>query len=276
MRISSRQLTDASQQSMMKSSVETSGWQQRISSGQRYEKASQNSAASGRSVELATRQSRIEYFKGNQTAVENSMSEIDSQITGVRNALATMTEIGVQARNGTMGASGLSALSQRADQTVELIKSLSGASNAAGLPMFADEGITLEIEPGFKLPINMTRTAVFGEGEKGNEAVLAACDSLAATLAKGETPTLEQMTALSTAADTVMSAQVKSGLVLGQIDSSRAVMVANTDAVSSERSALLDTDVLEASTQLASSQTQLEAARNIFTRLSQTGLFNKL
>ena len=133
MRISSRQLLDASQQSMQKSSVDASDWQKRIASTQRYDRASQNSAAAGRSVELGTRQSRIEYYKGNQIAVENAMSEIDSQIVGIRNALGVMSEIGVQARNGTLGADGLSALSQSANQTLELLKSLAGADNACSL-----------------------------------------------------------------------------------------------------------------------------------------------
>jgi flagellin-like hook-associated protein FlgL len=276
MRISSRQLLEASQQSMQKSSVDTATWNQRISSGQRYERASQNPAAAGRAVELATRQSRIDSLKANQNAVENSMSEIDSQITGIRQAIASLTEVGVQARNGALGATGLTALAQNATQTVELLKSLVGVDNAAGTPMFGEVVVELEIEPDFKLPMSLTRTDVLGEGEKGKESVMAACQAIVDALKSGKAPSLDQMTALGTAAATVMAAQVKSGLVLGQIDASRSVMVASTDNVTRERGTLLETDVLEGATELTRSQTQLEAARNIFTRLDATGLFKKL
>lgn len=276
MRISSRQLLDASTQSMQRNSVETATWQKRIASGQRYELASQNPAAAGRAVTLAMHESQIKYFQGNQDAVENSMQELDSQITGIRNAMSSLTELSVQARNAANGAGGLNALAQTAAQTVELIKSLKGADNSMGSPMFAETGITLDIEPGFTLPMNVTRNMVFGEGDKGNETVMKACEDIAKTLADGKAPTLEQMTALDKASATIMQAQVKCGIVLNQVDSSRAVMVANTDAIKKETAALLGTDVLEGSTQLTQAQTQLEAARNIFARIASTGLFNKL
>lgn len=276
MRISSRQLLDASQQAMSKSSVDIANWQTRISSSQRYERASQNPAAAGRAVELATRQSRIDSLKSNQNAAEASMSEIDAQISSMGDAIGVLNEIAVQSQNGALGKAGMSVLWQSAVQTMDLLKSLANADNAGGAPMFADATVKLEIEPQFSLPMNVTRENVFGPGEKGSEEVLLACEAIVQSLAESKAPTLEQMTALKDAATRVMNAQLSTGLVLNQIDSSRNAMLSATDNVSRERSSLLDTDILEGSTELVRSQTQLEAARNVFARLDATGLFKKL
>lgn len=276
MRISSRQLLDASQQAMAKSSVDIANWQTRISSSQRYERASQNPAAAGRAVELATRQSRIDSLKSNQNAAEASMSEIDSQISSMGDAIGVLNEISVQSQNGALGESGIKVLWQSAVQTMDLLKSLANADNAAGAPMFASAAVMLEIEPQFALPMNITREGVLGAGEQGSEEVLVTCEAIVQSLADGKAPTLEQMTALKQAAKTVMEAQLSSGLVLKQIDTSRNAMISATDNVNRERSSLLDTDILEGSTELVRSQTQLEAARNVFARLDATGLFKKL
>ena len=80
MRISSQQLLNASIRAIQDQSVEAMKWQDQISSGKRYNAASQGMVALARGVEIAFDQSKFKMLKANQDFVATRMAMADSQL----------------------------------------------------------------------------------------------------------------------------------------------------------------------------------------------------
>lgn len=78
MRVSSHQLLDAAINSIQKQSVEAMKWQQQISSGKKYVKASEGSVAIARGVEIQFDKSKYAMLKANQDFVATRMALADA------------------------------------------------------------------------------------------------------------------------------------------------------------------------------------------------------
>ncbi|NBW01445.1 MAG: hypothetical protein EBR85_07030 [Betaproteobacteria bacterium] len=121
MRVSSHQLLDAAIRSIQKHSVEAMDWQQQISSGKKYSKASEGTVAIARGVEIQFDKSKYAMLKANQDFVATRMALADSQLGSMHDALSEMQQIGVQARDAAIGKIGLQSLAQRARAAYELL-----------------------------------------------------------------------------------------------------------------------------------------------------------
>lgn len=121
MRVSSHQLLDAAIRSIQKHSVEAMDWQQQISSGKRYAKASDGAVAIARGVEIQFDKSKYAMLKANQDFVATRMALADAQLGGMHDALSEMQQIGVQARDAAIGKIGLQSLAQRARAAYDLL-----------------------------------------------------------------------------------------------------------------------------------------------------------
>ena len=114
MRVSSYQLLDASIDAIQKQSVEAMKWQQQLSTGKKYAKASDGAVAVTRGVEIAFDRSHYEMLKTNQDFVASRMTLADAQLGGMHAALSEMLDIGTQARNTSISQVGLEALAKQA------------------------------------------------------------------------------------------------------------------------------------------------------------------
>ncbi|NDF99220.1 MAG: hypothetical protein EB101_09910, partial [Chitinophagia bacterium] len=114
MRVSSYQLLDASIDAIQKQSAEAMKWQQQLSTGRKYSKASDASVEVTRGVEIAFDRSHYEMLKTNQDFVASRMTLADAQLGGMHSALAEMLDIGTQARNTAISRVGLEALAKQA------------------------------------------------------------------------------------------------------------------------------------------------------------------
>jgi flagellin-like hook-associated protein FlgL len=95
---------------------------------------------------------------------------------------------------------------------------------------------------------------------------------------QGATPT--NSSAVSSGLDAsytqLMQAQQTSGGISKQVDNAQATVVAVRTELIAASSALLDTDMAEATAAFTRSQTLLNAAQAMFARLQQSNLFSKL
>jgi len=107
MRVSSHQLLDAAINSIQKQSVEAMKWQQQISSGKKYVKASEGAVAIARGVEIQFDKSKYAMLKANQDFVATRMALADAQLGSMHDALSEMQQMGVQARDAAIGKIGL-------------------------------------------------------------------------------------------------------------------------------------------------------------------------
>ena len=119
MRVSSYQLLDAGIKSIQQQSVEAMKWQQQISSGNKYAKASDGAVAVARGVEIQFDQSKYNMLKANQDFVATRMALADAQLGAMHEVLADMQQMSVQARDAAIGKVGLQGLAQRARAAYE-------------------------------------------------------------------------------------------------------------------------------------------------------------
>lgn len=114
MRVSSHQLLQAGIDSIQQQSVEAMNWQRQISSGKRYNKASEGAVAITRGVEVQFDKSKYNMLKANQDFVATRMALADAQLGSMGEVMADMQRMATQAQNPAIGKIGLQSLAQEA------------------------------------------------------------------------------------------------------------------------------------------------------------------
>ena len=116
--------------SMQRHASDAINYQQQISTGNKYSKASQNATALARGVEIQFDKSRYEMLRSNQDFISTRMALADSQLGSVHDVLSSMQEIAVRARGPALGVPGLAAVAQQARQNYEHLKDLAVAMDS--------------------------------------------------------------------------------------------------------------------------------------------------
>ena len=127
MRVSSNQVLSTGVNSMMKHASDTMRYQQQISTGNRFSRASQDATAMSRGVEIQFDKSRYDMLKKNQDFISSRMALADTQLGSVHDVLSSMQEMAVRARGPALGKPGLTAIAQQARQAYEHLADLSVA-----------------------------------------------------------------------------------------------------------------------------------------------------
>jgi len=135
MRISSKQLLNESIQAIQNQSADALRWQQQISSGRRYDSASQGMVALARGVEIGFDQSKFKMLRANQDFVAGRMSAADTQLGAMINSMNLIKEAAIQARNGSYGQQAFSSLAQKARVEYEALRQQAVAANASDDPI---------------------------------------------------------------------------------------------------------------------------------------------
>ena len=110
MRISNNQLFDSSVESMNRSLTQAVNFQQQISSGQQYSKASDNPYAVSWGVRLSFDKNRLTMYSNNQNSVTASMDNASTQLGNMIDEMNQLTSVSVQAQNGSLTPSALNAV----------------------------------------------------------------------------------------------------------------------------------------------------------------------
>ena len=127
MRVSSNQVLSTGVNSMMKHASDTMRYQQQISTGNRFSRASQDATAMSRGVEIQFDRSRYDMLKKNQDFISSRMALADTQLGSIHDVLSSMQEMAVRARGPALGKPGLAAIAQQARQAYEHLADLSVA-----------------------------------------------------------------------------------------------------------------------------------------------------
>jgi flagellin-like hook-associated protein FlgL len=112
---------------MQRHASDAINYQQQISTGNKYSKASQDATALARGVEIQFDKSRYDMLKKNQDFISTRMAMADAQLGSIHDVLTSMQEIAVRARGPALGVPGLTAIAQQARQNYEHLKNLSVA-----------------------------------------------------------------------------------------------------------------------------------------------------
>ena len=287
-RISSNQVLDVGIDSMNNSLNDATAWQKRISSGKNYSKASDNIYAVSRGVELNFDLSRLQMYKSNQKMATSLHDNAQTQMDSILNQLTTLKQLFVQAQNTALSPANYNALKIQAEVTRDTILSQMVAKDASGRAIFPSEVHKVQIEPNVEVDSGINFEMAFGVGgwgglEPRSSELYSSLDSFVNYLdarANGAQAISEEAATISAnlnaSFDQLMAAQQTSGAISNQVDRSNSAMNTLGTQLTAATSAILDTDMAEATAAYTRSQTLLNAAQAMFARLQQSNLFSKL
>jgi flagellin-like hook-associated protein FlgL len=285
-RISTNQVINAGIDSMNTALNDASAWQQKISSGKNYTKASDNVYAISRGVELDFDLSRLEMYKSNQAIAINNHNNAQSQMDSILNQLTQLKTTFIQSQNGSLNQSNFASLAIQVTQIRDTIQSQMTAKDSTGHPIFPDQVNAVQIEPGVTVASGLGFNNAFGVNgslaNSQNSNIYQNIDAFLSYLTQKSlgTPTSLTGAQVSTGLDAsytqLMYAQQTSGGISNQLDNAKASVKAVGTELVAASSVLLDTDMAEATAAYTRSQTLLNAAQAMFARLQQSNLFSKL
>ena len=285
-RFSSNQVVDAGVQGMDNALADAMNWNQKVTTGKQYSKASDNAYAVSRGVRLDFDISRLDMFKANQNFVSSSHANAQTQMDSMVNEMNSLKQLFVQSQSGALNKSNFAALQVQASQIRDTIKNQMTAKDATGNPIFNDTVNNVQIEPNVTVKSGVQFNDAFGSGGTlavpENSAMYVNIDRFVTYLGEMASGTNPSRTAvavsdgLNTSFDQLTMAEQRSGGVASQVDNSKSAMGAFGTQMAASQSALLDTDMAAATASYTRAQTLLNAAQAMFARLQQSNLFSKL
>jgi flagellar hook-associated protein 3 FlgL len=285
-RFSSNQVVDAGVQGMDNALADAMNWNQKVTTGKQYSKASDNAYAVSRGVRLDFDISRLDMFKANQNFVASSHANAQTQMDSMINEMNSLKQLFVQSQSGALNKSNYAALQVQASQIRDTIKNQMTAKDATGNPIFNDTVNSVQIEPNVMVNSGVKFNDAFGTGGglavPQNSTMYVNIDRFVTYLgemASGSNPSRAATTVsdgLNTSFDQLTMAEQRSGGVASQVDNSKSAMGAFGTQMAASQSALLDTDMAAATASYTRAQTLLNAAQAMFARLQQSNLFSKL
>jgi flagellin-like hook-associated protein FlgL len=286
-RFSSNQVLDAGVQGMDNALADAMSWNQKITSGKQYSKASDNAYAVSRGVRLDFDISRLDMFKANQNFVASSHANAQTQMDSLVNEMNSLKQLFVQSQNGALNPTNFKALKTQAEQILIAMKQQMTAKDGTGNPIFGDDVNQVQIEPNVMVDSGVKFTDVFGSGgdlayPENSQMYLNIQQFVTYLDEKAQNTGLTSQTAdqvsagLNTSFDQLTMAEQRSGGVSSQVDNARNAMTAFGTQMAASQSALLDTDMAAATASYTRAQTLLNAAQAMFARLQQSNLFSKL
>ena len=285
MRVSSNQILEAGVQSMNNSLTDAMEWQKKIGTGNNYSKASDNPYAVSRGVRLDFDVDRLEMYKTNQNYVASSHAIAQSQMSTIIDELIVIKQAYVQSQNGALNSTNFKALKIQAEQIRDTIKSQMSAKDGTGNAIFPETINQVQIEPNVTVGSGVQFTDAFNGGTladptqsalyiKINDFVTYLDQRASGSALTNTASTVES--GLNDIFDRITTAQQRSGGIAAQVDVSKEAMSKIGTEMAATASALLDTNLAEATAAYTRAQTLLNAAQAMFARLQQSSLFSKL
>jgi len=276
MRISSQQVFDSGVSSMQQHTSDVVKYQQQISSGRKYQLASDDALAAGLGVQIDLDNAQFAMFKVNQNHINASLTSTDSQLSGINIALTTFQQMMVQAGNGTLGADGLKTLGQQASTLYNTVNQMSLAKDANGEQILRTATPTsVLVAPNVSLETALSFSEVMAANGRAQD-VMTFLGSVRDKLNAGTALSSSDMDNIQLVLKQVTKAQVKTGLLQNQLDAATEAADVQKNNVEVQRSNLLDTDLATATAGLVKSNALLQAAQSIMTKLDSNSLFQKL
>jgi len=277
MRISSQQVFESGVSSMQKHSSDVVKFQQQISSGRKYQVASDDALAAGLGVQIDLNNTQFAMFKVNQNHITASLTSTDSQLNNINFALTNFQQMMVQAGNGALGTDGLKTLGQQAAALYSTVDQMSQAKDANGQQILRTTTPTsVLVAPNVSLDTALSFSEVMAAPTGMTQTVMIFLGSVRDKLIAGTALSAADMDNIQLVLKQVTKAQVKTGLLQNQLDAATEAADVQKNNVEVQRSNLLDTDLATATAGLVKSNALLQAAQSIMTKMDTNSLFQKL
>lgn len=271
--------------------------QDQISTGKKLSAASDDVVAYQQLRGIATANADGTADATNIGVAQTKLTSADTTLTAITSQLQRAIELVVQARNGTLGDSDRAGIATELGTIADTIAGLANTQDASGQPLFggADTGAavvanadgthtlaksatpSIPIGAGQSVVPSENATAVLGlSGGRNTIDMLAALTTALKGGGDSSAALGDALTDLSTATTQVGDVQASLGARGARLDLVSAQFTTNATARETRRSALEDTDVTQAITDLQKTMTVLQATQASFTKLSSLSLFDYL
>ncbi len=279
MRVSTSQMFQVSTGSMSTASSALTRIQQQIASGVRIDAVSQDAVAVAQASRLQQVKAQAAVYNANLTELDMRYGESDQSLRIVHDSLASIQSALIQSRNGTLGASELTAIGTGIQNDIASITAELSRQDSQGRPLYSSAVVdadhpALQVQPGQTMASEITLSKADQDSMTALQtATWATATGMAASTDAERAAALTQIAGLQSAA--LAARQVVGGRwqqVVNYQDANQAV----SDGADIARSRLMDTDIAKSATDLALYSAQLQAARSMFARIQANSLFDVL
>lgn len=301
MQISTSRFYDTAGSLMQQLSQKADMLNTQISTGKKLSSASDDVVAYQRLATMRQASSDATAYGANIATAQSLLQQADGVVDSAQNALQRASELTVQANDGALSADQKKSIATELRSIVDELVSLANTKDTRGQPLFAaatgDSAVTraadgtvsfagsgdpasIPIGDGVEIQPGESAQRVFGgvATAAGTTDMFAVLRTYADALDAGGSPA-----AASAASDGINAALSQLSAVRGSLgarasrldlEASNATTVAT--AREADRSALEDTDVTAAITELQKTMTTLQATQASFTKLTSLSLFDYL
>jgi flagellar hook-associated protein 3 FlgL len=257
-----------------------------ISSGVKVHVASDDPQGAARISQIGRQQADEGIYANNVKQGQAITSLIDTNLSGVQNALIQAKTLMLQASNGTMSPTDRQAIITSLQGIQKDLQNASAQTDSSGNPLFVQG-----VQP-TQIPIGNNTTVAAGDSyddvfgsvtiSKGsNLGKIVSIDSIISdaisSLQPGSTmPMADAMDELDDAAAHISTAQSDLGVREGRFNAASDALATSATDLKAERSGLEDTDATAAYAEMSSKMTILSAAQSVLASLNKVSLFDKI
>ena len=277
MRVSSAQFFNVALESMQKHSSDVMSYQTKISSGNKYQNASDSGLAAGLSALVQLDESQFSMFKVNQDHLAASYASSETQIGSINDILIRFQQLMVQAGSDAIGADGRRAIAQELVSLKGAVVQAANAKDINGQTILKDTVHNISVASNVTLESGVLMSDVMTSSVDIIDLMDGVIDKLNPTSGLSPTsPSTAQFTNFTAALTQVNQARVRVGVLQNRLDAATQMAETQKNNVETQRSQLLDTDLAEASAGLMKSNALLSAAQSVIARIDINSLFQKL
>lgn len=257
-----------------------------ISSGVKIHVASDDPSAAAQIAQLGRQQSSNAVYSSNVTNALSTTSLVDTSLSNIQTSLQQAKELMLSASNGTMTADQRSSAITQLQGIQQTLQAAAKATDASGNPLYATGAATqIPIGDGVTIAAGDSYDDVFGSvslSSGGTSSLDTILSNAISSLQGNSSGTLNQtdvnnaMDALDDASTHISDAQSDLGVRETRLNNASDDLATDKTNLATSRTALEDTDVTEAYTQMSEKMTILNAAQAMLATISKTSLFDKL
>ncbi|MHA6718388.1 flagellar hook-associated protein FlgL [Sphingomonas sp. RS6] len=295
-RLSTNQFYARSTSQMAKLNADLTRTQDQIATGKMVAGAADSPAGYQRLQGLARATADDGAYSANIKLAQGIVAQGDSTLASVESQIQRAKELATQAANGTLSDADRTAAANELDSIRDAIFGLANTQDVRGQPLFGgasgdtaytrDEDGTIRltdsgqpaaipIGDGDAMQTNVSGAQLFASGDGDVFALLATLsDALRQGGDDAATAAGDALDGLSTTLDNVAAGRASLGARGARLDLAAAQITDANTARETERSAIEDTDVTTAITELQRTMTVLQATQSSFTKLSSLTLFD--
>lgn len=273
-----------------------------ISSGKSLTSVSQDPVAATKVIGYNVDLGKLSDYSNNIASASEEIDVAYDTLDLINDNLTRINELTIQASSSVNSEESLEAIRLEIEQRTQTIADLANTqyqgkyifagTNTSSVPYTLDEDLnptyngtsdegswerSLEISSGTTMTVNINGESIFGDETSGIFATLAELNSIMSDPDSTVTDISNMLGSVQEGLDSVISAQSSLSSKAQRLDATLSINESMQLSVTSAKSALEDTDLTEAASELTKYQTALEASMTVSsTMLQQISLLNYL